>query len=94
MNDCPDFSIKYRVFPLTSALTTRYIFPDLVWKHRFPPTFSADLHLKLRSKFTLSPNRKEVMATNQGYRSIGKIACSLKGSGNDKMIQTMKATFS
>ena len=30
MNDCPDFSVKYSVFPLTSALTTIYIFPDLV----------------------------------------------------------------
>ena len=30
MNDFPDFSIKYCVFPLTSALTTIYIFPDLV----------------------------------------------------------------
>ena len=29
MNDYPDFSIKYSVFPLTSALTTIYIFPDL-----------------------------------------------------------------
>ena len=94
MNDFPDFSVKYSVFPLTSALTTIYIFPDLVWKHRFPPTFAADLHLKLPSKFTLSPNGKEVMATNHGYRSIGKIACLLKGAGNDKIIQTMKVTFS
>ena len=37
MNDFPDFSIKYSVFPLTSALTTMYIFPDLAWKHRLPP---------------------------------------------------------
>ena len=34
------------------------------------------------------------MATNHGYRSIGKIACLLKGAGNDKIIQTMKVTFS
>ena len=50
MNDCPDFSIKYSVFPLTSAATTIYIF-------RWPQPrqlyiFSADLSLDNYIYFT------------------------------------------
>ena len=47
VNDFSDFCIKYSFFPLTSALTTVYIFPDLFWKTVFFLTFWVDLPVQM-----------------------------------------------